>query len=330
MSVVSIKTTGKVSENESGYVYSAVPPTEVGVYECAPAEAGFPGDCRDRINSLTFISRDYAQRERWQKMKTWILAFLAVALMLSLMLTACGVKGTAGSAASLEGEWTLLTLDGAPVLSSAPITALFEDGRIGGFSGCNSYSGAYTLDGSAVRFAEMMMTLVACPEDGVMDQEQAYMKALSNISKFRLDNDRLELLDASGAARLVYARLEPFAGDPAALVGTNWQLLTLNGSPLDETLAFTLAFTENRYRGLAGCRHFEGDYQAGDGDIAFPMMTMLEETCPVADDAYWELEGRFTAALSWAHHWRILDGRLELRTVRGDVLAFAPYTPMPE
>jgi heat shock protein HslJ len=102
----------------------------------------------------------------------------------------------------------------------------------------------------------------------------------------------------------------------------------LDGSPLDETLSFTLAFEENRFNGLAGCRHFEGDYQAGDGEIQFPSIEMVEMDCPGADDAYWSMEGRFTDALTWARHWRIVDKRLEIRTERGAVLVFTPYTPM--
>ncbi|MBN2003655.1 MAG: META domain-containing protein, partial [Anaerolineae bacterium] len=41
-------------------------------------------------------------------------------------------------------------------------------------------------------------------------------------------------------------------------------------------------------------------------------------------------EGRFTDAVGRARHWRIIDGQLELRTLPGAVLVFAPYTPMPE
>lgn len=257
------------------------------------------------------------------KMKVGMFVYLAVALTL----TACGVGGAAGSAASLAGEWTLLTLNGESLLAGSTITATFEDDKITGYSGCNVYGGAYTVKGAGLQLGEIAMTQMACLEDGVMDQEQTFMKALSNVAKFRLDNDRLELLDESGAILLAYARLEPFVGDPATLVGTDWQLLTLNGSPLDETLSFTLAFTDNRYSGLAGCRRFEGDYQAGDGEIAFPMMAMVEETCANADNDYWALEGRFLDALSWARHWRIAGGQLELRTVRGEVLVFAPYTP---
>lgn len=264
------------------------------------------------------------------KMKILLFLCLAVALTLPLTFTACGVGGAASSVASLEGEWTLLTLNGAPLLPDSTINATFEDGQISGHSGCNSYGGPYTSTGSRLRFGMVAMTMMACLDEDVMAQEQAYAEALSNVAKFRLEGDRLELLDKSGTAILVYARQETFTGDPAALVGTEWQLLTLGGSPLDEALSFTLAFAENRYSGLAGCRHFEGEYQAGDGEINFPMMAMIEETCPDADEAYWTLEGRFTDAVGRARHWRIVDDRLELRTLPGAVLVFVPYTSMPE
>jgi heat shock protein HslJ len=260
------------------------------------------------------------------KMKTCLFVYLT----LTLALTACGAGGTTSSAASLEGEWTLLTLNGASLLPDSTINIAFADEQVSGFSGCNRYGGTYTVKGSALDFAELAVTAMACFKEGVMGQEQAYTGALSDVAKFRLDSDRLELLDESGAVILVYARQEPFTGDPAMLVGTKWQLLTLDGSPLDETLSFTLSFAENRYSGLAGCRHFEGDYQASDGEIGFPMMTMVEETCPDADDAYWGLEGRFTDALSWARHWRIVNDQLEIRTERDEVLVFASYTSMPE
>jgi len=264
------------------------------------------------------------------KTKIWLFVYLVVVLTLPLILTACDVRDAGGSAASPDGEWALLTLNGAPLLAGSAINATFDEEKITGYSGCNSYGGAYTVKGDALQLGEIAMTQMACLEDGVMDQERAYMEALSNVTKFRLDNDRLELLDASGAALLVYARMEPFTGDPVALVGSEWHLLTFDGSPLDETLSFTMAFTENRYSGLAGCRHFEGDYQAGDGEIAFPLMAMVEETCPDADEAYWALEGRFLDAVGRARHWRIIDGHLELRTLPGAVLVFAPYTPLPE
>jgi len=73
---------------------------------------------------------------------------------------------------------------------------------------------------------------------------------------------------------------------------------------------------------LAGCRHFEGDYQAGDGEIGFLSTFMLEDGCPDADDVYYVREGRFTDSLTWARNWRMRDDHLEIHTAGGGVLVF--------
>ena len=258
-----------------------------------------------------------------------VLTFIVLIVAMTLAACGSGVAGGQESTGSVDGEWTLLTLNGAALLPDTTINAAFADGYVTGFSGCNSYFGSYAVDGSAIHFEQLGMTLMACLEQGVMDQEQAYTEALSNVAQYHLADDRLELLDKSGAALLVYARQEVFEGDPAALLGVEWQLVTFDGSPLDEAMPFTLAFADSRYSGLAGCRHFEGDYQAGDGDIQFPSIIMVETECPGAGDAYYAQEGRFTDALTWARQWRIADGQLEIHTARGEVLVFAPRAPMP-
>jgi heat shock protein HslJ len=261
--------------------------------------------------------------------KVWGFVFLIVAMALA----ACGFGVASGqeSIGTLDGEWALLALNGASLLSDTTINAAFVDGQVTGFSGCNSYFGAYMEGRSTIRFEGIGMTAMACLEpQGAMDQEQAYVQALQQVVKYSLVDAQLELLDAFGVALLVYERQEVFEGHPATLIGTEWQLLKLDGKPLDDTLRFTVAFAEQRYSGLAGCRHFEGDYQAGNGDIGFPSITMVEGTCPSADDGYWTLEGRFTDALGWARHWRIVDDRLEMRSARGEMLVFVPVTSMPE
>ena len=97
-------------------------------------------------------------------MKIKILLFVHLAVALTL--TACGVGGAASSAASPEGEWTLLTLNGVPLLAGSAINATFMDEKVTGYSGCNSYGGAYTVKGDALELGEIAMTLMACLEDG--------------------------------------------------------------------------------------------------------------------------------------------------------------------
>ena len=155
-----------------------------------------------------------------------------------------------------------------------------------------------------------------------MEQEAAYIDGLWAVASYRIADERLELLDGSGEVRLVYARQEVFEGDPGDLAGTAWQLVTLDGSPFGEGMTYSIAFEEDRYSGLAGCRHFEGDYQAGDGEIGFLSTFMLKAECPDADDVYYVREGRFTDSLTWARNWRMRDDHLEIHTAGGGVLVF--------
>ena len=79
-----------------------------------------------------------------------------ILLIVTMTLAACA-SGTAGdqeSADSLDGDWTLLTMNGASLLPGTTINAAFAGGQITGFSGCNSYFGAYAADRSALRFEE--------------------------------------------------------------------------------------------------------------------------------------------------------------------------------
>jgi len=232
---------------------------------------------------------------------------LTTALALAaIMLVACSPgHGGQTSSASLEGtHWVLLTLNGQSPLAGTTIAAEFSEDQITGHSGCNSYFGPYTADGSALQFEEIGLTAMACLEpEGVMVQETSYIEMLRSVVGYRLAGDRLEILSKSSEVMLVYERQEVLEADPADLVGTEWSLITLDDSPPDEGMTITISFDENRYRGLAGCRHFEGDYDANSGEIRFTSIAMLEDECPGAGNEYYVQEGRFTDSLTWARHW---------------------------
>jgi len=84
-------------------------------------------------------------------------------------------------------------MDGKPVYLEFDAEAQ----RAGGFSGCNRYSGSYSLEGSAAEggplsFGMMMGTLMACESIG--DLEQRYMAMLRSVTGYRIEGDRLDLL----------------------------------------------------------------------------------------------------------------------------------------
>jgi heat shock protein HslJ len=95
-----------------------------------------------------------------------------------------------------ETYWKLVELKGRPVppLKRAPYLILrTEDRRVTGFGGCNSFTGAYTLDEAAsrIRFDQVASTMMACPSG--MDVEQAFHEVLRSVDNYSLNGDRLGL-----------------------------------------------------------------------------------------------------------------------------------------
>ena len=100
---------------------------------------------------------------------------------------------------SVEGSWQLVsgTVDGTevPILDTHPITIVFEGDQASGVSACNNYSAAFTLDGASIEFGDIVMTEMACLDQGVMEAETAYSAGLLAVDTITLD----ETLTLTGA-----------------------------------------------------------------------------------------------------------------------------------
>lgn len=92
------------------------------------------------------------------------------------------------------------------VLAGSEITAQFgEDGQLAGSAGCNTYKATYTLDGDQISVGPAGTTRMLCAQPaGVMEQEAAYVAALSNVTDYRILGEDLELLDDAGTRIAVY------------------------------------------------------------------------------------------------------------------------------
>jgi heat shock protein HslJ len=73
-----------------------------------------------------------------------------------------------------------------------PVTAHFEGGRISGFSGCNQYTGGYTLNRDSVVIGSLAGTLMACSEPQMV-LEKAVMGALTGTLGYAITGDRPRL-----------------------------------------------------------------------------------------------------------------------------------------
>jgi len=99
------------------------------------------------------------------------------------------------SVVDLEGtEWILRELGWAqPLEEEVTVSLVFQDQRVSGNSGCNSYFGAVTeADTGQLRFSGMGATRMACAEP-VMDLEQRYLGALAKATGYAFVAGRLVL-----------------------------------------------------------------------------------------------------------------------------------------
>jgi heat shock protein HslJ len=112
---------------------------------------------------------------------------------------------------ALLGPWRVDSFETAPstvsaLLPGTEIDVTFGIGNVGGFAGCNSFSGTYGTNGNIVRIGQLATTRLACAED-VMAQETAFLEALQGVALIDPRRDQVNLTDLNGI--LVVALLRP-------------------------------------------------------------------------------------------------------------------------
>jgi len=113
----------------------------------------------------------------------------------------------------LEGTyWKLSVLRGKPVEATRNQQEPFfilrpEQKRLTGSGGCNRLMGGYTVDGDRLSFTGVASTRMACVQ--AMDQERGFLESLSTVARWRIDGERLELLDEQGATLLQFDARTP-------------------------------------------------------------------------------------------------------------------------
>jgi heat shock protein HslJ len=92
-------------------------------------------------------------------------------------------------------------------LGGSTVTMAFAaDGKVAGAAGCNQYTTRYEAEGSKFRFGVPAATRKMCPGADVMEQEQAFLKALEAVRTMRVEGNRLEFRDDQGALQVTATR----------------------------------------------------------------------------------------------------------------------------
>ena len=217
------------------------------------------------------------------------------------------------------------------VIIDTKITAVFsEDGMVSGNASCNTYNAPYEVDGSKITIGIGMTTMMACPGDGVMEQETAYLAALTTAATYSIQGDVLELRTADGALAVSYVAVEP-----VGLTATPWQTTSYNNgrggavSPIIGT-ELTIEFMDDgNITGSSGCNRYFGPYVVDGESIQMGPFGTTRAFCPEPEGVM-EQEQEFLTALQSAATFSIRDDKLDLRTAEGSIAVIAiPGTPAP-
>jgi heat shock protein HslJ len=124
----------------------------------------------------------------------------SIALLAAVvLLVGCAITSRDATIDLPGTSWVLAELDGTAPVGETPPTLAFDDqGGVTGTGGCNTYNGEVTIDGSDLTFSPLATTQMFCAEEGVADQEQAFLTALQDVTSYTVDDEgRLVLEDGA-------------------------------------------------------------------------------------------------------------------------------------
>ncbi|MDE4907686.1 META domain-containing protein [Methanogenium marinum] len=245
--------------------------------------------------------------------KTGISILIGTALVLGICLFSAGCLSTSPDTdgGALDGtdtktdrapllngtDWQLKsygngTNEMVSVIEGSEITLTFdEDGGIAGSAGVNRYFASYEARGDALSFGLIGSTMMAGPEDAMM-QESKYLKLLNETASFTIEDDELKLYDSDGTVLLVFEKIPPVTAE--SLKGKEWVLTSYNNG--NEAIVSVIAGTEitldfdeeGRIAGSAGVNRYFASYEAGGDALTFgvtgstmmagPEDAMMQET----------------------------------------------------
>ena len=207
----------------------------------------------------------------------------------------------APAALKLTGtEYRVTAIGGQPVSGQRPMTVKFgEDGRVGGFGGCNTYGGSFGETDGKITFGDIISTMMACLDPRAGAQEGALYAALKGTATFAPGTDGKVLLTAGNGTQI---ELTPTGLKP--LAGTSWQVETMGGTAIVAGSEPQITFTQDgQINGTTGCNRFFGAYAQTGAQIAFSSVGMTKMACMA--DGIMGQEMAFTAILSGKTEGRI-------------------------
>ena len=238
---------------------------------------------------------------------------LALVLLAGVWLAGCGGDDAEeADPPAFEGvPWVIVGGIEVEGLDRSAPSATFADGTVGGSTGCNRYTGPYTVDGDSLELGTIATTQIACPPpaDAV---ERAYLAALERVAGWRVEGDELLLRDADGAVVLRYERASPVGSWEA----TAFLQRDAVASPIVGTTITATFGDDGTLAGSAGCNNYRATYTTDGGEIEVTPPAATKKAC-AEPEGIMEQEAAYLAALPTAVRYRIDGSSLELLSADG-------------
>ncbi len=204
-------------------------------------------------------------------------------LVLGLVLAGCsagaGTTSPAPDPASVEGRTFLSTkVEGQVLVPGSRIRLAFENGSLSGSGGCNTFGGAYRIEGGRLVTGQTFMTEMAC-EQPLMAQDD-WVQNLLDGAAVTLDGATLVL---AGDGVVLTLQDREVADPDRPLEGTRWIVDGLVAgdavSSVPAGVTAALRFVDGQLELEAGCNRGGGAVEIADGIITFGPIGLTKMAC---------------------------------------------------
>lgn len=116
-------------------------------------------------------------------------------ILLALLVSGCGTMKVNALNTLVGQSWELSSLlgngiDPGKFSAGIPTLNFLAGGNLAGFAGCNSFSGEFSLEGTAVTLDPGAITKKACPGTG----EDEFLAAIGKVTSLKIEKEKLILI----------------------------------------------------------------------------------------------------------------------------------------
>ncbi len=109
-------------------------------------------------------------------------------LLTAFVMAGCAVTSRVATMDLPGTTWQLVSMDGDAIAGDAVPTLAFDgQGAVSGSTGCNTFSGQVTINGSELSFGPLVTTRMACADPAANAREQAFLAAMEDVSAYTVD-----------------------------------------------------------------------------------------------------------------------------------------------